>query len=80
MSRWISTEEVPNQHTHRGLNALLVMIYPFIGGILFWVLCRVLYDVVWSRQRIASVRRQTRFESPGMNMGMGKTKSARDMA
>lgn len=82
MGRWISTEEVANEHTHRGSNALLIMAYPFLGGVLFWVLCRVLYDVLWSRQRIASVRQQTRFETAGagMNMGIWKSKSARDMA
>ena len=44
------------------------------------VLCRVLYDVVWSRQKIASVRLHARFEATGLNMGKMKSKSARDMA
>jgi hypothetical protein len=44
------------------------------------VLCRVLYDVVWSRQKIASVRRRARFEATGLNMGYVKSKSAKDMA
>ena len=44
------------------------------------VLFRVLYDVVWVRQKIASVRRQTRFEGTGLNMGKVKIKAARDMA
>lgn len=76
--RWISTEEISNQHSHTGVNALLIMAYPFLGGIGFMVLCRVLYSVLWSRQKIASVR-QTRFESPGINMTNGKGKSERNM-
>ena len=44
------------------------------------VLFRVLYDVVWSRQKIASVRQQTMFEATGLHMGKGKSKRARDMA
>ena len=77
---WIWTEEIPKQHTHSGLNAIHIMAYPFLGGIVFMVLCRVLYDVIWSRQKIASVRQQTRFEGTGLNMGKVKSKSARDMA
>jgi hypothetical protein len=77
---WIWTEEIPKQHTHNGLNAIHIMAYPFLGGIAFMVLCRVLYDVVWSRQKIASVRQQTRFEGATLNIGKGKSKRARDMA
>jgi hypothetical protein len=80
--RWISTEEIPNQHSHSGSNAFLIMAYPFLGGIGFMVLCRVLYSIIWSRQKIASVasvRQQTRFETPGINLAKGKTKRERDM-
>ena len=77
---WISTKEIPNQHTHSGLNALLIMVYPFLGGIALMVLCRVLYEIIWSRRTIAMLRWQTGFESTGINMGKGKGKSARDMA
>ena len=77
--RWIWTDEIPKQHTHSGLNAIHIMAYPFLGGIIFMVLCRVLYDVVWSRQKIASVRQQTRFVGTGLNIRKGKSKRARDM-
>ena len=56
------------------------MFYPFIGGIVFMLLCRVLYDVLWARQKIASVRQQARFESAGINMNKRREKRARDMA
>ena len=78
--RWISTEEVANEHYHRGLNALHIMCYPFIGGIVFMLLCRVLYDVLWGRGKIASVRQQARFESAGINMNKRRGKTVRDMA
>jgi hypothetical protein len=71
---------VANEHSHRGLNALHIMLYPFMAGIVFMLLCRVLYDVLWSRQKIASVRQQARFESAGINMTKGRGKRARDMA
>jgi len=77
--RWISTDEIPNQHSHTGLNALLIMSYPFLGGIGFMALCRVLYRVIWSRPKIASVRQPARFESAGINMGKRKPKRERDM-
>ena len=80
---WISTDEIPNQHTHSGSNALLIMAYPFLGGIGFMVLCRVLYSILWSRQKIASVasvRQQTRLDTPGINFGKtGKPKREREM-
>ena len=80
--RWISTEEIPNQHSHSGSNAFLIMAYPFLGGIAFMVLCRVLYSIIWSRQKIASVasvRQQTKFETTGLNLGKGKMKREREM-
>jgi len=56
------------------------MCYPFIGGIVFMLLCRVLYDVLWGRGKIASVRQQARFESAGINMNKRRGKTVRDMA
>jgi len=46
------------------------------------VLCRVLYSIIWSRQKIASVasvRQHTIFETPGINLAKGKAKRERDM-
>lgn len=40
---------------------------------------RVLYRVVWSRPKIASVWQPARFESAGINMGKVKHKRERDM-
>jgi hypothetical protein len=80
--RWVSTDEVSNQHSHTGSNAFLIMAYPFLGGVAFLILCRMLYSVIWSRQRIASVasvRQGTRFESHGMKATKGKGKREREM-
>lgn len=66
--RWISTEEIPNEHSHSGTNAVLIMIYPFLAGIGFMALFRMLYSVVWERHRIANVRQPTRFETAGISM------------
>lgn len=80
--RWISTDEVANPHSHTGYNAFLIMVYPFLGGVAFMILWRMLYSVIWSRQRIASVasvRHGTRFESYGMNATKGKLKLEREL-
>jgi hypothetical protein len=77
--RWISAEEVSDQHSHSSSNALAILAYPFLGGVGFMALCRVLYSVLWSRQRIASVRQRTRFDSHGISMGKGKSKREREL-
>jgi hypothetical protein len=78
-NRWISTEEISNQHSHTGSNAFLIMVYPFLGGIGFMALCRVLYSIIWSRQKIAFVRQPTRFETAGINMAKGRGKNEREL-
>ena len=65
------------------------MIYPFLAGMGFMALFRMLYSVVWDRQRIAHIRQPTRFETAGITMAKnnkigghghkGKPKRERDM-